>query len=108
VREGLSDALIEQAHAEQESERAQEYSEKIRECTHEAVDELEYHLCVATEEVTRWTDYTYQVMQFICEKSKQEVSFDDIHKCFPYLGTRTDNHLPKDDEDYLNEPDSWS
>ena len=67
-------------------------------------------MSVATEEAARWTDYTYQVIQFIRES---DVSFQAIHNYFPYL-KNTDCSLLMHEEDgeeeetIIAEPDGWS
>jgi len=67
---------------------------------------------VATEESARWTDYTYQVIQFIKE-SNSEVSFEVINNYFPYL-KHTDCSLlmtidaEEDESEVMIEPDGWA
>jgi uncharacterized lipoprotein YehR (DUF1307 family) len=54
-------------------------------CTEEAVEDLKYKINVGLAEAQKWTDYTYQGMQYIKQKSNNEVSFSNINRTFPYL-----------------------
>jgi hypothetical protein len=69
----------------EELESTREMSERIGECTRDYIDDLEYQISVGVAEAAKWTDYTYQTMQFIRERSNRDVSFQDINKHFPYL-----------------------
>ena len=48
-------------------------------CTKEALDDLEFKLSVALAEAEKWTDFTYQTMQYIQRRSNNEVSFQNIN-----------------------------
>ena len=36
-------------------------------------------------EAEKWTDMTYQLMQFIQQRSNQQITFRQINQTFPYL-----------------------
>lgn len=70
----------------------------MRECTQEAVEELEFKVSVALAEAEKWTDYTYQAIQYIQRKSNNEVSLQNINRTFPYL-KNADCSLIMEEED---------
>ena len=54
-------------------------------------------------EAEKWTDMTYQLMQFIKERSNQQVSFKQIKQTFPYLNN-VDQSLVLEEEDEPRSP----
>ncbi len=60
---------------QEQIEEAKLKQAQILKCTQEGIDEIEYKLNVALNEASKWTDYTYQTMQYIQQRSNNEVSF---------------------------------
>ena len=60
-------------------------------------------MAVGVAEAAKWTDYTYQVMQFIQQTSNNEVSFQHINDAFPYLKGADCSLIEQEEDDKYDE-----
>lgn len=65
MREGNAEVLRLKDEIEKKLEEAHFEEQKVRECTSERVEDLEYRLTVGVAEAQKWTDNTYQLIQYI-------------------------------------------
>lgn len=65
MRAGLAEAVQSEMRMAEALEREQQSMAFMQLCTQEELDELEYRMSVGVAEAAKWTDHTYQMMQFI-------------------------------------------
>lgn len=62
-----------------------ENREDLLSCTGEALDELDFKISIALSSCEKWTDNLYSVIQYIQQRSCNDISFADINSAFPYV-----------------------
>jgi len=58
-------------------------------------------MSVALHEASKWTDFIYQAIQFMQQKSENDVSYLDIQKTFPHIKIADESLLLVNDQDEL-------
>jgi hypothetical protein len=69
MRDGYQAQLNELEVIKDSKEEALRAKEKAYQSTNPLINDLEYKVCVAESEVAKWTDNTYQVVQYVQQRS---------------------------------------
>eukprot|EP00347_Sterkiella_histriomuscorum_P012366 403368862 len=96
--------LVKKTQTQNSLEQIKHQKQEILECTQQQVDEIDYRIWAIVHEAQKWTDYTYQAVQFIQQISQNEVSYNDVQKTFPFL-RNIDCSVIMDREETIQEDD---
>jgi len=62
-------------------------------------ERVEWMIAYHCEETNRWTDYIFQAVQYIARWCKDDITYEDVERTFPFLNTLNFLGIPEDPDD---------